>query len=91
MKRGVHRDQLAGSLASADRVWLYQPEDLGWELSEAVGPLGAKASVARDVGALAESLAGELREGDHVLIMSNGGFGGLHERLLAALRARHAA
>jgi len=91
MKRGVHRDQLAGSLAGADRVWLYQPEDLGWELSEAVGPLGVKASVSRDVGALAESLAGELREGDHVLIMSNGGFGGLHERLLAALRARHAA
>jgi len=88
MKRGVHREQLAGSLAGADRVWLYQPEDLGWELSEAAAPLGTKASVAHDVGALAETLAAELREGDHVLIMSNGGFGGLHERLLDALRAR---
>ena len=90
MKRGVHRDELAGSLAGADRVWLYQPEDLGWDLEAVARPLGAKASVARDIAALAGSLAGELREGDHVLIMSNGGFGGLHERLLAGLRGRSA-
>ena len=90
MKRGVHRDELAGSLAGADRVWLYQPEDLGWDLEAVARPLGAKASVARDIAALAGSLAGELRDGDHVLIMSNGGFGGLHERLLAGLRGRSA-
>jgi UDP-N-acetylmuramate: L-alanyl-gamma-D-glutamyl-meso-diaminopimelate ligase len=91
MKRGVHRDELAGSLAGADRVWLYQPPDLGWALETVAGGLGKKASVARDVGALAASLAGELREGDQVLIMSNGGFGGLHERLLEGLRARYEA
>jgi UDP-N-acetylmuramate: L-alanyl-gamma-D-glutamyl-meso-diaminopimelate ligase len=90
MKRGVHRDDLAASLAGADRVWLYQPEDLGWDLATVAGSLGAKAAVARDIGDLAGSLAGELQEGDHVLIMSNGGFGGLHERLLAGLRERHA-
>jgi UDP-N-acetylmuramate: L-alanyl-gamma-D-glutamyl-meso-diaminopimelate ligase len=88
MKRGVHREELAGSLAGADRVWLYQPEDLGWDLADVAEGLGDKASVARDIGAMAESLADELREGDQVLIMSNGSFGGLHERLLERLRAR---
>jgi UDP-N-acetylmuramate: L-alanyl-gamma-D-glutamyl-meso-diaminopimelate ligase len=90
MKRGVHRDELVASLAGADRVWLYQPEDLGWDLATVAGALGAKAAVARDIAALAGSLAGELREGDHVLIMSNGGFGGLHEQLLARLHERRA-
>jgi UDP-N-acetylmuramate: L-alanyl-gamma-D-glutamyl-meso-diaminopimelate ligase len=91
MKRGVHREELAASLAEADRVWLFRPADLGWDLAAIAAGLGSRGHVADDVGRLAESLAAELQEGDHVLIMSNGSFGGLHERLLAALAERHAA
>ena len=90
MKRGVHRDQLAGALATADRVWLYQPPDLGWDLAAVAGELGGRGAVASDVPALAQVLADELKPGDHALIMSNGSFGGLHEQLLGALRARYA-
>jgi len=89
MKMGVHRDHLAPSLAAADLAWFYRPPDLGWDLPGAVASLGTRARFADDVDSLAGGLAAEARPGDHVLIMSNGGFGGLHEKLLAALRVRH--
>jgi UDP-N-acetylmuramate: L-alanyl-gamma-D-glutamyl-meso-diaminopimelate ligase len=53
-----------------------------------VTALGARATVVSDLNSMVADLSGSLREGDHVLIMSNGGFGGLHDRLLAALGAR---
>jgi UDP-N-acetylmuramate: L-alanyl-gamma-D-glutamyl-meso-diaminopimelate ligase len=90
MKRGVHREELAAALEAADRVWLFRPADLGWDLAAVASGLGARAAMADDVGRLAEALAAELRDGDHVLIMSNGSFGGLHDRLLAALGRRAA-
>jgi UDP-N-acetylmuramate: L-alanyl-gamma-D-glutamyl-meso-diaminopimelate ligase len=88
MRLGVHRDHLAASLALADRAWFFDPPNLGWDLRGAVAALGARAEFAADVDALAGALASEVRAGDHVLIMSNGGFGGLHEKLLALLRQR---
>ena len=88
MRAGVHRDTLAGSLSGADSVWLYAPADLGWDAAGALTALGARAHVARDLEALLAGLNGELRAGDHALLMSNGGFGGLHERLLEDLAAR---
>jgi UDP-N-acetylmuramate: L-alanyl-gamma-D-glutamyl-meso-diaminopimelate ligase len=88
MRAGVHRDTLAGSLAGADSVWLYAPADLGWDAAGALAGLGPRAHVARDLEALLGGLDGELRAGDHALLMSNGGFGGLHERLLGVLGAR---
>lgn len=88
MRRGVHKQELADSLAGADRVWLHQPSDLGWDLSSVAEAVGPRASVCDDVGELVARLAAESREDDHVLIMSNGGFGGLHGRLLEALTAR---
>jgi UDP-N-acetylmuramate: L-alanyl-gamma-D-glutamyl-meso-diaminopimelate ligase len=91
MKLGVHKDTLAGSLAAADRVWFYQPPDLGWNLAESIAPLGARARTAADVDALAAAVAAEARAGDHVLVMSNGGFGGLHGKLLAELARTGAA
>ena len=90
MRMGVHRDTLAPSLAGADQVWLYAPADLGWDVQAVAAALGARAEVRRDVEQLSRDLAAALRAGDHVLIMSNGGFGGLHGKLLAALRARAA-
>ena len=88
MKLGVHREQLAPALAPADKSWLLNPPDLGWDLAGAVSSMGDRASLARTVDALVKGLAAEARTGDHVLVMSNGGFGGVHEKLLAALRAR---
>ena len=88
MKLGVHREQLAPALAPADKSWLLNPPDLGWDLAGAVSSMGDRASLARTVDALVKGLAAEARAGDHVLVMSNGGFGGVHEKLLAALRAR---
>ncbi len=85
MRMGVHRDTLGPSLAVADEVWFYVPPDLGWELKGIAWQLGARAHFAADIENLVERLRAGLKSGDHVLIMSNGGFGGLHARLLDAL------
>jgi UDP-N-acetylmuramate: L-alanyl-gamma-D-glutamyl-meso-diaminopimelate ligase len=88
MKLGVHRDQLAPSLELADRAWFFAPPDLGWDLKGAVSSMGDRVRLEGTVDALVTGLAAQAHTGDHVLIMSNGGFGGLHDKLLAALRAR---
>ena len=88
MRSGVHRDTLPASLREADSVWLYAPADLGWDAAGALAGLGSRAHVAGDLDALLAGLDAELRAGDHALLMSNGGFGGLHERLLATLGTR---
>jgi UDP-N-acetylmuramate: L-alanyl-gamma-D-glutamyl-meso-diaminopimelate ligase len=84
MKMGVWKDSLAASLADAARVFCYTA-NLGWDAPAALAALGAKCSTFDDIGSLVESIAREARAGDHVLIMSNGGFGGIHEKLLARL------
>ena len=84
MKLGAMKDALPGSLASADRVFCYAA-NLGWDVAGALAPLGAKATVLSDVPALVQAIARESKPGDHVLVMSNGAFGGIHEKLLAAL------
>jgi UDP-N-acetylmuramate: L-alanyl-gamma-D-glutamyl-meso-diaminopimelate ligase len=88
MRMGVHRDQLAPSLAGADEVWLYAPPDLGWDPEAVIAALGGRGHARSDVSALARDLAQTLRPGDQALIMSNGGFGGLHGKLLAELERR---
>ncbi len=90
MRLGVHCEALPRSLAGADRVWFYQPAGLDWKLDDIARALGPKASVASDIDGLVKSLVEESRSGDLLLVMSNGGFGGLHDRLLAALAARPA-
>ena len=91
MRLGVHRETLAPSLALADEVWLFAPPGLGWDAAAVVQGLGERGHLANDVESLVTSLAGRLRARDHVLIMSNGGFGGLHGKLLAALESRETA
>jgi UDP-N-acetylmuramate: L-alanyl-gamma-D-glutamyl-meso-diaminopimelate ligase len=88
MRMGVHRDTLAPSLALADEVWLFAPPDLGWDTQPLMAALGTRGRAVPDVDTLAADLAGSLKPGDHALIMSNGGFGGLHGKLLATLEAR---
>lgn len=90
MRMGVHRHTLAPALAGADEVWLYTPPDLGWDAAAALAALGERGHASADVAALARELAGTTRAGDHVLVMSNGGFGGLHGKLLVELEKRAA-
>jgi UDP-N-acetylmuramate: L-alanyl-gamma-D-glutamyl-meso-diaminopimelate ligase len=85
MKMGVHQNTLGPSLLGADEVWLFTPPDLGWDAGPIVASLGKRGHASRDIGALAAELARAAKPGDHVLIMSNGGFGGLHGKLLAEL------
>ena len=88
MRMGVHKDTLAPSLDLADDVWLFAPPDLGWDTQPLMAALGARGHAVPDVDKLAADLAQALKPGDHALIMSNGGFGGLHGKLLANLEAR---
>jgi len=88
MRMGAHRHTLAPALASADRAYLFRPPDLGWELGDVAQRAGIPTSVLDDVDALVVQLVSDLRPGDHVVIMSNGGFGGLPAKLLAALEDR---
>jgi UDP-N-acetylmuramate: L-alanyl-gamma-D-glutamyl-meso-diaminopimelate ligase len=87
MRLGVHQQSLARSLEAADEVWLYAPPSVAWDVRGAMAPLGARAHVIGDMDELVRQLSRSLRCGDNALIMSNGGFGGLHARLLAALPA----
>jgi len=84
MKLGVMKDALASSLAPADAVYVYDAQ-LGWDVANALRPLAGRARCVREMDALIALLAREARPGDHVVIMSNGGFGGLHARLLERL------
>ncbi|HWL62405.1 MAG TPA: UDP-N-acetylmuramate:L-alanyl-gamma-D-glutamyl-meso-diaminopimelate ligase [Steroidobacteraceae bacterium] len=88
MRMGVHKDTLAPALAGADAVYLFAPPDLGWDAGAVAGALGPRAATEPSVDALLARLERDLTAGDHVLIMSNGGFGGLHQRLLTALGKR---
>ena len=73
---------------SPDGVWLYAGPDLGWDARAALVPLGPRAAVAGSTQAIVDAVADIARPGDHVLVMSNGGFEGIHQRLLDALAER---
>jgi UDP-N-acetylmuramate: L-alanyl-gamma-D-glutamyl-meso-diaminopimelate ligase len=85
MRLGVHRDQLAASLSDADAVWLYQPDDLSWDIHEVTAGLTVPLVIADTVDELVTSIVQEAQPGDRLVVMSNGGFGGIHEKLLEQL------
>ena len=84
MKLGTMKSQLPWALEDADLAFCLQG-DYGWSAREALAPMGAKAVTADTVDALVDQVARAARPGDHVLCMSNGSFGGVHDKLLAAL------
>ena len=90
MKLGTHKAALAESLRDADRVFVYKSPEVKWDVADAMAPLGDLAVVHDGMESLVSALVAESRAGDHLVLMSNGSFGGLHERLLAALRKRRA-
>ncbi|MDR2507894.1 MAG: UDP-N-acetylmuramate:L-alanyl-gamma-D-glutamyl-meso-diaminopimelate ligase [Candidatus Accumulibacter sp.] len=84
MKLGVMKNLLPGSLADADQVFCYAPH-LSWDITAALAPLGNRAIVVDDIDELVGKIAAFAQRGDQILVMSNGGFGGIHEKLLTAL------
>jgi UDP-N-acetylmuramate: L-alanyl-gamma-D-glutamyl-meso-diaminopimelate ligase len=84
MKLGVMKDALPVSLKDADVVFCYGA-NLGWDARSALAPLGNKATVSDDLNELIESIAAAAKPRDQILVMSNGGFGGIHEKLLKRL------
>ncbi|APA86599.1 UDP-N-acetylmuramate:L-alanyl-gamma-D-glutamyl-meso-diaminopimelate ligase [Paraburkholderia sprentiae WSM5005] len=95
MKLGVMKAQLPASLADADLVFGYGApsgrDALGWNLREALAPLDGKAQAFDNLDALVKAVVHAARPGDQILVMSNGGFGGVHQKLLDALSTRGAA
>ncbi|MCS6765224.1 MAG: UDP-N-acetylmuramate:L-alanyl-gamma-D-glutamyl-meso-diaminopimelate ligase [Candidatus Protistobacter heckmanni] len=91
MKLGVMKAQLPASLEQADLVFGYGAasgkDALGWDLAETLAPLGKHAAAFNDLGALVQAVAAAARPGDQILVMSNGGFGGVHQKILDALAA----
>jgi UDP-N-acetylmuramate: L-alanyl-gamma-D-glutamyl-meso-diaminopimelate ligase len=96
MKLGVMKAQLPNSLEAADKVFAYGAssgkDSLGWDLSEVLAPLNTKsndrASAFDDLSALVQAVANEAKPGDHILVMSNGGFGGVHQKILTAIQEK---
>jgi UDP-N-acetylmuramate: L-alanyl-gamma-D-glutamyl-meso-diaminopimelate ligase len=87
MKLGTMKAQLPWALEEADLAFCHQG-NLGWDAREALIPMGDQAQVADSIEALVAQVVKAARPGDHVLCMSNGGFGGVHDKLLAALKAK---
>ncbi len=87
MKLGAMKAQLPWALEEADLSYCLQG-NYGWDAAEALAPMGDQAVVADSVDALVGQVTASAHPGDHVLCMSNGGFGGIHDKLLAALRAK---
>jgi UDP-N-acetylmuramate: L-alanyl-gamma-D-glutamyl-meso-diaminopimelate ligase len=94
MKLGTMKALLPGSLREADRVFCFGAREgkgaLGWDPAQVLAPLGPQASSFDQIDTLVGAVAEEARPGDHVLVMSNGAFGGVHDKLLDALAARRA-
>jgi len=85
MRMGTHATALAGSLTDADRVHVYVPPDLNWNAGAALAGLADRLAVSGAVDEIVATVAAEAAVGDQVLVMSNGGFQGIHQRLLDAL------
>jgi UDP-N-acetylmuramate: L-alanyl-gamma-D-glutamyl-meso-diaminopimelate ligase len=89
MKLGSMKAALPGSLADADLIFAYGAttgkDALGWDLAHALAPLGKRAASFHDLMALLHAILAEAKPGDHIVIMSNGSFGGIHQKIVDGL------
>ncbi|MDU8924228.1 UDP-N-acetylmuramate:L-alanyl-gamma-D-glutamyl-meso-diaminopimelate ligase [Pasteurellaceae bacterium LIM206] len=86
MKMGVHKDELAPALVRADHVFLLQPDNIPWEVVEIANKCVQPASWTADLDKLVDLIVKEAQPTDHILVMSNGSFGGIHQKLLDKLK-----
>ncbi|MFV8834615.1 UDP-N-acetylmuramate:L-alanyl-gamma-D-glutamyl-meso-diaminopimelate ligase [Aquisalimonas sp.] len=91
MRLGTQRAAIAPAMTAADSVFLFQPEGIDWSVSELVAAMEAPADWSDDLDTLVTRIVADASPGDTIVVMSNGSFGGIHERLLQALASRHAA
>ena len=87
MKMGVHQQTLGASFEDADSVFMYQDADLGWSINDMQTTLNSKLHLSNAIDDLVEKVCAEAASGDYIVVMSNGGFGGIHNKLLQALSA----
>lgn len=87
MKMGVHKEEIAPSLADANAVFVYQPDTIPWAVSVITDNLTQPAKWSADLDELVKMIVEEAKPTDHILVMSNGAFGGIHQKLLQALKA----
>ena len=88
MKMGVHKDEIAPALARADHVFLLQPDSIPWDVVEIANQCVQPASWSGNIDKLVDMVVAEARESDHILVMSNGSFGGIHQKLLDKLSTK---
>ena len=88
MKMGVHKDTLANSWQKANEVYLYEPEGMDWSLVDSVAHSNAPTHCFKDVEKIVQGVCNVAQPGDHILVMSNGGFEGIHGRILDALKMK---
>ena len=87
MRMGVHADTLGTSLGLADRVYMFQPGNIDFSLESVVKQIGKPAQLMTDTDNIVDAVVSEVSPGDHILIMSNGGFDQIHEKLIARLQS----
>ncbi|WP_027856368.1 UDP-N-acetylmuramate:L-alanyl-gamma-D-glutamyl-meso-diaminopimelate ligase [Marinobacterium jannaschii] len=87
MRLGSHKAQLAASVAKADKVFWYQPQGLEWSLEEVIKSSPVEAALCRSTQQIIDQLAVEALSGSHIVVMSNGGFEGIHGRIVSALES----
>ena len=84
-RMGLHKDRLSATLQQADEVLLYQPEGMDWTLDDVAAQSAVPVTVYSSTDEIIEAVKSKVSSGDHVLIMSNGGFEAIHQRMLDAL------
>jgi UDP-N-acetylmuramate: L-alanyl-gamma-D-glutamyl-meso-diaminopimelate ligase len=86
MRMGVHRDSLRASMQGADCIWLHQPADIEWSLSDEMHDCKVPVVIKKSIAAITADVVRQAQPGDHILVMSNGAFGGIHEKIVTALQ-----
>lgn len=89
MKMGVHQGELIKSLVQADKAYMFAPTGLGWDIHQLAQKAPIPTSVQHDINHLVDMLVAEAKPGDQILVMSNGGFEGIHNKLLDKLTKQH--
>jgi UDP-N-acetylmuramate: L-alanyl-gamma-D-glutamyl-meso-diaminopimelate ligase len=85
MRMGYHAETLAGSFEKADQVLLFQADNVDWDIAENMTELGERCRVFKDIEAIVSLIAEQHQPGDQIVVMSNGGFGGIHKKLIEVL------
>lgn len=89
MKSGVHKEALPMSLSLADQVYVFQGEQVKWSVAQLIDQCKQSCTVTDDLDGLIDSVSRMAKEGDHILVMSNGGFGNFHQKLLNTLTEKY--